>query len=70
MLFKSAYKYFKRVTDSTKNINYVYSWQSDVLMNLKISAAETDTNNDRALILEYNDEIELQFRKNKNFKTK
>ena len=32
-------------------------------MNTKISAVGTNTNNDRAPILEYNDEIELQFRK-------
>ena len=35
-LFKSAYKYFKIVTDCTKNIDYGYYWQSDGLMNSKI----------------------------------
>ena len=64
--FKSAYEYFKIVTDSAKSIDYVYSSQSDGLdglMNTKISAVGTNTNNDRAPILDYNDEIELQFRK-------
>ena len=46
LLFKSAYKYLKIVTDSTKNIDYVYYWQSDGLMNSKISAIGTDTKND------------------------
>ena len=64
LLFKTAYKYFKIVTDSTKNIDYAYYWQSDGLMNSKISAIGTDTNNERAPIINYN-EIELHFRKNK-----
>ena len=68
MLFKSVYKYFKIVTDSTKNTDFAYYWQSDELMNSKISAIETDTNNDRALIINYNNEIELHFRKDKVLK--
>ena len=68
MLFKSAYKYFKIVTDSTKNIDYAYYWQSDWIMNSKISAIGTDTNNDRAPIINYNNEIELHLRKNKVLK--
>ena len=68
LLFKSVYKYFKIVTDSTKNIDYAYYWQSDGLMNSKISAIETDTNNDRAPIINYNNEIELHFRKDKVLK--
>ena len=63
LLFKSEYKYFKIVTDSTRNIDYAYYWQSDGLMNSKISAIGTDTNNDRAPIINYNNEIELHFRK-------
>ena len=68
LLFKSAYKYFKIVTDSAKNIDYAYYWQSDGLMNSKISTIGTDTNNDRAPIINYNNEIELHFRKNKVLK--
>ena len=68
MLFKSAYNYFKIVTDSTKNVDYAYYWQSDGLMNSKIKAIGTDTNNDRAPIINYNNEIELHFRKNKVLK--
>ena len=68
LLFKSAYKYFKIVTDSTKNIDYTYSWQSDGLMNSKISAIGTDTNNDRAPIINYNNETKLYFRKKKVLK--
>ena len=65
LLFKSAYKYFKIVTDSTKNIDYAYYWRSDGLMNSKTSAIGTNTNNNRVPIINYNNEIELQFRKNK-----
>ena len=65
LLFKSAYKYFKIVTESTKNIDYAYYWQSDGLMNSKIGAIETGTNNDRAPIVNYTNEIELHFRKDK-----
>ena len=65
LLFKSVHKYFKIVTDSTKNIDYAYYWQSDGLMN---SAIGTDTNNDRAPVMNYNNEIELQFRKDKVLK--
>ena len=68
LLFKSAYKYFKIVTDSTKNIDYAYYWQSDWIMNSKISAIGTDINNDRAPIINYHNEIELHFRKNKVLK--
>ena len=68
LLLKSAYKYFKIVTDSTKNIDYTYYWQSDGLMNSKISAIETDTNNDRAPSINYNNEIELHFREDKVLK--
>ena len=64
MLFKSAYKYFKIVTDSTKNIDYAYYWQSDGLMNSKRIAIGTDANNDRAPVINYNNEIELHFIKN------
>ena len=38
LLFKSEYKYFNIVKDSTKNIDYTFYWQSDGLMNSKISA--------------------------------
>ena len=68
LLFKSAYKYFKIITESTKNIDYAYYWQSDGLMNSKISAIGTDTNNDRAPIINHDNEIELHFRKNKVLK--
>ena len=37
-------------------------------MNSKISAIGTDTNNDRVPIINYNNEIELHFRKNKVLK--
>ena len=37
-------------------------------MNSKISAIGTDTNNDRALIINYNNEIELQLWKDKDLK--
>ena len=37
-------------------------------MNSKISAIGTDTNNDRAPVINYNNEIELHFRKNKVLK--
>ena len=65
-MFKSAYKYFKIVTDT--NIDYAYYWESDDLMNSKIRAIGIDTNNDRVPIINYNNEIELQFRKNKVLK--
>ena len=68
LLFKSAYKYFKTVTDSTIDIDYAYYWQSDGLMNSKISAIGTDTNNTRAPIINYNNKTELHFRKNKILK--
>ena len=67
-LFKSAYKYFKTLTDSTEHIDYAYYWQSDGLMNSKINVIGTDTNNDRAPIINYNNKIELHFRKNKVLK--
>ena len=68
LLFKSAYKYFKIVTDITKNIDYDYYWQSDGLMNSKLSAIGTYTNHDRAPVINYNNETELHFRKNKVLK--
>ena len=37
-------------------------------MNSKLSAIETDNNNDRALIINYNNEIKLHFRKDKVLK--
>ena len=66
LLFKSAYKYFKIVTDT--NIDYAYYWESDGLMNSKIRVIGTNPNNDRVPIFNYNNEIELQFRKNKVLK--
>ena len=67
-LLKSAYKYFKTLTDSTEDIDYAYYWQSDGLMNSKMNAIGTDTNNDREPIINYNNKIELHFRKNKVLK--
>ena len=63
LLFKCAYKYI-----STKNIDYAYYWQSDGLMNSKINAIGTDTNNDGAPTINYNNEIELHFRIDKVLK--
>ena len=68
LLFKSAYKYFKIVTYITKNIDYDNYWQSDGLMNSKISAIGTYTYHDRAPVINYNNEAELHFRKNKVLK--
>ena len=39
-------------------------------MNSKISAIRTDTNNDRAPIINYNNKIELQLSKDKVLKAK
>ena len=68
LLFKSGCKYFIIVTDSTKHIDYAYYWQSDGLMNSKLGSIGTDTNNARAPEINYNNEIELQFRKDKVLK--
>ena len=52
------------MTDSANNTTYVYTWQSDGLLDSKISTVRTDINNDRAPIFGYkNNEIRLQFKK-------
>ena len=64
LVFQPIYKYFKKVVDSTNNnIIYVHRWQSDGLLDAKVTAPETSTSNDKAPVLECeSDKIRLQFR--------
>ena len=62
LVFHCVYKYFKRAIDSTSNNTYAHYWQSKGLSNEKLNAPGTNSNNDQAPLIQYdNTRISLQF---------
>ena len=53
LLFLTNYKYIERVIDSTNNITYAHSWQSDGISDEKLNASGKSTSNDEAPIVIY-----------------
>ena len=54
LVFQCVNKYFKSVIDSTNNNTYARYWQSKGLSNEKLNAPGTNSNNDQAPIIQYN----------------
>ena len=62
LVFQCVYKWFKRVIDNISNNTYVHYWQSKGLSNEKLNTPGTNSNNDQAPLVQYdNTRISLKF---------